>query len=105
MVARLTLDQVVEVRGLLPQPALRPAHTRLHKGGHELMNRALTILLSAGVLSALTASVQVAVGEEAKPPKVPDLDAKYVKMKIPKVVLTDQVFSVAITVKNTGALA
>ena len=70
------------------------------------MNKALIILLSAGVLSVLTASAQVAAGEEAKPPpKVPELDAKYVKMKIPRAVLTDQVFSVAITVKNTGALA
>ena len=53
---------------------------------------------SLGLLSGGAACL----AEEAKPPAVPELDAKFVRMKVPGKLVTDQVFRASITMKNTG---
>jgi len=59
----------------------------------------------AFVLLLLTAGVSVSFSAEAAPGATAEFDAKYVKMEIPKQVLTDQVFLAKITIKNTGSQA
>ncbi len=68
------------------------------------MSRYFTSLALMAAVLALTAGASPCLGQAESAPK-PDLDAAFVKMKVPEKVITDQVFPVAVTMRNIGAKA
>lgn len=69
--------------------------------GRDTASQAALVLVPVSIL--LAAGVSVSCLAEPAPAATPEFDAKYVKMEVPKQVLTDQVFLAKITMKNTGS--